>query len=192
MQEQYNTFFGIGKGEAFYDKRRHLNMIFLVCANYQFFVDPAPADELRHYVFNESAEVSASYICNNILTAGEHNYLNMLRERYSIPVNDFTTILGGIGLLSPSFQSPSKYSQKEKARLIVQMMIARYYMQPQEIEAFKMVNTMIYNVGRDLGFFQSLATFQRYAQLLDEALSHYQHEKYMVEIEEYVLQRVNI
>ena len=65
MQEQYNTLVEIGQGEDLYDHRRHLKMIFLACANYQLFVAPAAANNLRHYLFNESAEVSASYICNN-------------------------------------------------------------------------------------------------------------------------------
>ncbi|HIY87739.1 MAG TPA: hypothetical protein H9824_03415 [Candidatus Bacteroides pullicola] len=192
MQEKYNTFFGIGKGEAFYDKRRHLNIIFLVCANYQLFATPVAVNELRHYVLNETTEVSASYIRNNILTVGEYNYLNMLRERYNIPINDFTTILSGIGLFSLNFKSPSKYSPKEEARLIIQMMIARNYMQPQKMEAFKIINTMIYNLGQNINLFKSLSTFHQYEKLLYEASSHYPHEKYMVEIEEYVLQRVNI
>lgn len=185
-----NIFFGLGTCDSFYDKRRHINLVFMEMMSYYLYSDASFSKQISSIVGNryKSTEQKASDICNDILSHNEHNFLNLLRERYNISEEDFTIIMSGVALEDREFKSPAGYSRENNITLLVQMIVARYYMSPQVSSAFNKINTMIIQTAAGM---RGITITQQNAQslftLTQEAMVKYDNNFALPQIEKYVI-----
>lgn len=187
-----NQFFGYGSCDAKYDIRRHLNVILHEFMAYKLYVNDQRALGLN---ILHAAELplyeAAEYVCNDILTFDEHNFLNILRERYNVPDEDFIQIMSGRSFKDKISKSPAGYSREQNIRLLVQMAFARYYMKPQNNNAIMEINTMIASLAQGMrGINLTPAFINNLFKLTDEAIGIYGNNFAMKEMEDYVINRI--
>lgn len=184
-------FFGNGSGSSVFDKRRHINVIFQLLMMYKLKVDSNSVIPTLQRALKLPTQQAAELICNNVLSYDEHNYLNLLRERYDVPVNDFTKIMSGYGCTLRENKTPAGYSVRENQELLIQMLNARYYMRPQDSEAFMYINSVIVAwAGGMRGINMNQTTFIRYDQLWRNALTLYPTNYQLRQIEDYIISNI--
>lgn len=102
------NFFGIGLANSFYDKRRHVNVIFMIIMDYHFYANPGFAERVVSLLKSGCSEpYRTRMIANDYLTRDELNYLNIVREKYSLPSNDFERICSGLSMYDPQYKTGS-------------------------------------------------------------------------------------
>jgi len=181
-------FFGYGSASSAFDKRRHINVIFQLLLMYKLKVNPNSLIIKIQRALQLPTQQAAELICNDVLSYDEHNYLNLLRERYDVPVSDFTKVMSGYGCTLRENKTPAGYSVRENQELLVQMLNARYYMRPQNPEAFTYINSVIYSWGGGMrGINMNQATFMQYDQLWRKALALYPTNFQLKQIEDYII-----
>ena len=186
-----DNFFGYGSASSEYDKRRHINVIFQLLLMYKLKQNPGFVIPKLQRALQLPTQQAAEFICNEVLSYDEHNYLNLLRERYNIPVSDFTKVLSGYGCTLPENKTPAGYSQRQNQQLLVQMLNARYYMQPQDANAFMYINGVIAQwAGGMRGISMSQSLFSKYDSLWRKAVSLYPTNYQLEQIEDYVISNV--
>lgn len=186
-----DNFFGYGSASSEFDKRRHINVIFQLLLMYKLKQNPGYVVPKLQRALQLSTQQAAEFICNEVLSYDEHNYLNLLRERYNIPASDFTKVLSGYGCMLPENKTPAGYSQRQNQELLIQMLNARYYMQPQDANAFMYINGVIAQwAGGMRGVSMSQALFAKYDNLWRKALSLYPTNYQLKQIEDYIISHV--
>lgn len=185
------NFFGIGTGNSYYDKRRHINIVFIEMLSYHFYVNPSFGNRIVGIVKDnsKSIEEKASDICNDIFSYDEHNYLNLLRERVQISNQEFMVIMSGIGLGQES-KSPASYTREQNIALLVEMIVARYYMKPQVNSAFIQINNMIVQLAKGMrGITITQQNAESLFQLTQEAMTKYSNNYALTQIEDFVISK---
>lgn len=181
-------FFGYGSASSAYDKRRHINVIFQILLMYKLRNNQSSLMPKLQYALRLPMQQAAEYVCNEILTYDEHNYLNLLRERYNLPVSDFTKIMSGYGCTLRENKTPAGYTTRQNQELLIQMLNARYYMRPQDPIAFQYINGVIANWGGQMrGINMSQEIFTKYDTLWRKALSLYPTNYQLPQIENYII-----
>ena len=184
-------FFGYGSGESFYDKRRHINVIFQLLMMYKLKAIPSIVIPQFQQASRMPVQEAAELVCNDILTYSEHNYLNLLRERYCLNDTDFTKIMSGYGCTFQVNKTPAGYNKRQNQELLVQMLNSRYYMRPQDANAFAYINSAIIVWASGMrGIVMNQETFIRYDQLWRKALALYPTNFQLKEIENYIIANV--
>ena len=91
-----DNFFGLGTANAFYDKRRHVNLVFytmmmlrLMKKENSFMVQ---LKQILSSGYDKNAR--ADKICEYILTDYEISYLNYLRSRYNLNEDEYAYSAG--------------------------------------------------------------------------------------------------
>lgn len=185
------TFFGYGSGSSKFDKRRHINVIFQLLIMYKLKVDPNFVILTLQRALQLPTKQAADLICNEILSYDEHNYLNLLRERYAVPKNDFIKIVSGYGCTLRENKTPAGYSIRENQELLIQMLNVRYYMRPQNPLAFEYINSVIASwAGGMRGININQDIFIRYDQLWRKALSLYPTNFQLKQVENYIISNI--
>ena len=134
---------------------------------------------------------AAEYVCNDILTYDEHNFLNLLRERYNVPNADFVQIMSGRSLMDKIVKSPAGYSREQNIRLLVQMAIARYYMVPKNDNAFIEINTMIATIAQGMrGITLTSVFMENLFDFTEQAILKYGNNYAIKEMEDYVISKI--
>ena len=168
------SFFGYGSGDSQYDTRRHINVIFHELMYYKLYLDLTSTIECIKYADSLPLQQAAEYICNDVLSYDEHNYLNLLRSRYGLSEEDFIQIMSGRSMHDKLVKTPAGYDREQNIRLLVQMTIARYYMTPRDENSLVEINTMIASIAKGMrginltqNFMQQLfqLTEDRYAKV---------------------------
>ena len=121
-----DNFFGLGTANAFYDKRRHVNLVFYTMMMLRLMKkDNSFIVQLKQILssgYDKNAR--ADKICEYILTDYEISYLNYLRSRYNLNEDEYITILAGETLTQGQVKSPASYQGINNWELIVQMVYA--------------------------------------------------------------------
>lgn len=185
------NFFGIGTGNSFYDKRRHINIVLIELLSYRFYINPSLGNRIVSIVKDtrKSIEEKASDICNDILSYDEHNYLNLLRERVQISNQEFMMIMSGIGL-GQETKSPASYTREQNIALLVELIVARYYMTPKVNDAFIQINTMIMQLAKGMrGITITQQNAESLFQLTQEAMTKYSNNYALAQIEDFVISK---
>ena len=185
------NFFGIGTGSSFYDKRRHINIIFIELLSYHFYTDSSVSNRILSIIKDpyKSTKEKASDICNDILNYDEHNYLNLLRERVQLSEPDFMLIMSGIVLCQES-KYPASYTREQNISLLVEMIVARYYMKPQVNNAFIQINSMIVQLAKGMrGITITNQNAESLFLLTQEAMAKFRNNYALSQIEEYVISK---
>lgn len=186
-----SDFFGFGTNSSAYDGRRHIMTIFYELMSYKMAVDGRGTVNKVSYTLNLPEQQAAEYICNAVLSYDEHNFLNLLRERYNVSSTDFTTILAGRCLTLRQLKTPAGYDREQNLRLLVQMVIARYYMRPQVNNAFTQINTMIISIAQGMRGISVSQTFaNNLFHLTVDAMGIYGDNYHIREIEDYVIRNI--
>ena len=121
-----DNFFGLGSANAFYDKRRHVNLVYYTMMMLRL------TKRDSFFLMNLKQILSSGYdkgtkanmICENILSDLEISYLNYLRGRYGLSEDEYVTILAGEALGQGEVKSPAGYQGTQNWELIVQMFYA--------------------------------------------------------------------
>lgn len=120
-----SNFFGFGSADSFYDKRRHINLVYytmiylrLLKENNTFMLN------IKRILSHNNTLTRANMMCSEILTDYEVSFLNYLKNRYGLPENDYVTILSAETLTQGIVKSPAGYTSNSNWELIVQMMYA--------------------------------------------------------------------
>ena len=185
------TFFGYGSAESFYDKRRHINVIFQLLMMYKLKAIPSVIIPQLQQALRLPMQDAAELVCNDILTYGEHNYLNLLRERYSLSDADFAKIMSGYGCALPENKTPAGYNKRQNQELLVQMLTSRYYMRPKDTNAFGYINSAIAAWANGMkGISMSPDVLMKYDQLWRKALALYPTNFQIKEIEDYIIENI--
>ena len=108
-------------------------MIFHEMIYYRLYVDQNLMIQCIRYADSLPIRQAAEYMCNDVLSYNEHNYLNLLRERYNINEADFLQIMSGKSLHDKLIKTPAGYGREQNIRLLVQMVVARYYLMPKKV-----------------------------------------------------------
>ncbi len=118
-----SNFFGLDTADSFYDKRRHINLVYysmmhlrLLSGNSLFI-----SSVKRILSLNSNIE-KANLIRKEILTDYEISFLDYLQKRYGLSENDYITILAGETLTQKIVKSPAGYTTKNNWELIIQIM----------------------------------------------------------------------
>lgn len=184
-------FFGYGSCDSGYDSRRHINVIFVELMSYKLYVNQSLTMQCIQYALSLSEQQAAEYICNDVLTYAEHNYLSLLRERYGLSSKDFSVIMSGRTLVCKVSKTPAGYSREDNLRLLVQMCIARMYMTPQSQSAFVNINSMIVQVAKGMrGICLSQKFISELFSLTNDAMGKYKDNYHLKEIENYVISKI--
>lgn len=182
------AFFGHGTCSSAYDSRRHINVILQLLLMYKLKVNPNSLVPKLQTALRMNTQQAAEYICNDILSYDEHNYLNLLRERYSVSDSDFLKIMSGCGCTLPVQKTPAGYNRRQNLELLVQMLNARYYMRPQNDDAFTYINSVIAAWGNGMqGVSITPAIFSKMDSLWRKALSLYPTNYQLKQIEDYII-----
>ena len=124
-----DNFYGLGTASSYYDKRRHVNAIFMIMVDYHFYATPGFSDRLISVLKSGVSETKrTSIIANDILSRDELNFLNIVRERTGLPGGDFERIVSGLSLYDPQYKTPAGYDGEQNKRLLVDMVVAVYVM----------------------------------------------------------------
>ena len=188
-----DDFFGYGTNSPAYDKRRHINVIFQLLMMYKLKQDPSWVVPKLKYALQLPVNEAASYVCNNILTFDEHNFMNLLRERYNLPGADFSKILSGYGCALRENKTPAGYGERENKELLVQMLHSRIYMymQPQDPDAMDYINGVIYVWGGGMrGITMNQEMFTKYATLWHDGVTKYPTNYQLKQVEDYVINNI--
>lgn len=121
-----SNFFGFDTADSFYDKRRHVNLVYHCMLHLRLLKgDNAFISSIKQILSPQNGiEVRASMVCGEILTEYEVSFLNYLKNRYGLLENDYVTILSGETLTKSVVKSPAGYTSIDNWRLIVQMVYA--------------------------------------------------------------------
>lgn len=186
-------FFGYGSCDSKYDNRRHINVIFHELIVYKLYYDQNTMVQCIRYADSLSLQEAAEYICNDVLSYDEHNYLNLLRERYHVSDADFLQIMSGRSLHDKLIKTPAGYDREQNIRLLVQMVIARYYMVPRDNDAFVKINTMIASIAKGMrGINLTQKFMQQLFQLTEDAMRRYGNNFALPSMESYVIENINL
>ncbi len=184
-------FFGYGSCDSQFDKRRHLNVVFHEMIYYRLYYDQTTMVQCIRYADSLSLQQAAEYICNDVLTYDEHNYLNLLRERYLVNDDDFTQILSGRSLHDKLIKTPAGYGREQNIRLLVQMTVARYYLMPRDNNALVKINTMIASIAKGMrGINLTQEFLQQLFQLTEDAMRRYGNNFALSAIENHVIENI--
>lgn len=184
-------FFGYGTCSSTYDCRRHINVIFQLLLMYKLKSNPNVLVPQLRNILSMPTQQAAEKVCNDILSYDEHNYLNLLRERYHLPELDFVKIMSAYGCTLRENKTPAGYSKRQNQELLIQMLNSRYYMQPQNAEAFAYINGVIAVwAGGMQGISMSPQEFQKYDSLWRKALSIYKTNYDLHNIEDYIINNI--
>ena len=135
---------------------------------------------------------AAEYICNDVLTFDEHNYLNLLRSRYGLSDEDFIQIMSGRSLHDKLIKTPAGYGKEQNIRLLVQMAIARYYMTPRNENALVNINSMIASIAKGMrGVNLTQSFMQQLFQLTDDAMRKFGNNFSIPQMEDYVIKNIS-
>ena len=116
--------------------------------------------------------------------------MNLLRERYDVPDDDFMKIMGGIGLLGEN-RTPCGYSYEENYRLLIQMVTARFFMPQSEFEiSLKTINTSIYSFAKSFDNSFDLREFQKLYDVTSDAVLKYENSLLIKDMEDYIIDRM--
>ena len=185
-------FFGYGSCEPRYDVRRHINVIFHELIYYKLYYDQALMVQCISYADSLSYKQAAEYICNDVLSYEEHNYLNLLRSRYGLSEDDFIQIMSGRSLHDKLIKTPAGYNREQNIRLLVQMAIARYYMTPRNENAIVNINSMIASIAKGMrGINLTQSFMQQLFQLTEDAMRKFGHNYAIPQMEDYVIKNIN-
>lgn len=185
-------FFGYGSCEHRYDVRRHINVIFHELIYYKLYYDQALMVQCISYADSLSYKQAAEYICNDVLSYEEHNYLNLLRSRYGLSEDDFIQIMSGRSLHDKLIKTPAGYDREQNIRLLVQMAIARYYMTPRNENAIVNINSMIASIAKGMrGINLTQSFMQQLFQLTEDAMRKFGHNYAIPQMEDYVVKNIN-
>lgn len=186
-------FFGYGTADSFYDRRRHINVIFQLFIFYKLKISSDVLMSDLKYALQLPTLEAAEFVCNNILNRGEHDYLNLLRERYNISDPEFAKIMSGYGSSLLVNKTPAGYTKQQNQRLLVQMLTARCYMEPKDNEAIQYINGVIMGwAGGMDGIIMNESIFIKYDQLWRKALSLYPTNYQLKQIEDYVIANIGL
>lgn len=121
-----NNFFGFDSADSFYDKRRHINLVYYTMMYLRLLKgDNTFMLNIKRILSpNNNTLTRADMMCGEILTDLEVSYLKYLKDRYALSVNDYVTILAGETLAQGIVKSPAGYTSTSNWELIVQMMYA--------------------------------------------------------------------
>lgn len=186
------NFFGIGLANSFYDKRRHVNVIFMIIMDYHFYANPGFAERLVSLLKSGCSEpYRTRMIANDYLTRDELNYLNIVREKYSLPSNDFERICSGLSMYDPQYKTPSGYGSVDNKRLLVDMVMAVYVATNNYAStAFTKITAEIGALTKGMnGISFNQAKFEQLYHLTLEASETYGLVNRLQEIEDYVIAR---
>ena len=126
------NFFGIGLGDSFYDKRRHINIIFSIFTHYRLFAEGQSfAAALAPIIHIQDEDYLFYCFTQGILAPLEVSYLNYLKNRYNLPEEDFKTILSGYTLREKDIKSPAGYYIDDNWKLIIHMYYATLCVEPE-------------------------------------------------------------
>ena len=185
-------FFGYGSCDSRYDVRRHINVIFHEMIYYKLYCDQNMTVQCIRYADSLPIRQAAEYMCNDVLTHEEHNFLNLLRERYDISEDDFLQIMSGRSLHDKLIKTPASYGREQNIRLLVQMVVARYYMTPRDNEAFVKINTMIASIAKGMrGINLTQEFMQQLFQLTENAMRKFGNNFSIPQMEDYVIKNIN-
>ena len=185
-------FFGYDSCDSRYDVRRHINVIFHEMIYYKLHYDQNMTVQCIRYADSLPIRQAAEYMCNDVLSYDEHNYLNLLRERYNINEADFLQIMSGRSLHDKLIKTPAGYGREQNIRLLVQMVVARYYLMPRDNEAFVKINTMIASIAKGMrGINLTQEFMQQLFTLTEKAMRLYRANSALASIESYVLENIS-
>ena len=119
-----SNFFGFDTADSFYDKRRHINLVYysmmylrLLNGNGSFM------NNIKQILSPcNSTLTRANMMRKEILADYEVAFLDYLRDRYNLPENDYITILAGETLTQGVVKSPAGYTSTNNWELIIQIM----------------------------------------------------------------------
>ena len=117
--------------------------------------------------------------------------MNLLREKYQIPESDFLQIMGGVGLLERENKTPAGYNRQQNISLLVEMLVSRIYMQPQNTSALQQINNIIATIAHKMLPKFTESEIQAMFDLSMEAMRLYPHESMLNQIEQYVTNNLN-
>ena len=185
-------FLGYGSCDSSYDNRRHINVIFHEMIYYRLYYDQNMTVQCIRYADSLPIRQAAEYMCNDVLTHEEHNFLNLLRERYDISEDDFLQIMSGRSLHDKLIKTPASYGREQNIRLLVQMAVARYYLMPRDNEAFVKINTMIASIAKGMrGINLTQEFMQQLFELTEKAIRLYRVNSALASIENHVLKNID-
>lgn len=124
MNNNMSNFFGFDTADSFYDKRRHINLVYysmmylrLLNGNSSFM------NNIKQILSPcNSTLTRANMMRKEILADYEVAFLDYLRDRYNLPENDYITILAGETLTQGVVKSPAGYTSTNNWELIIQIM----------------------------------------------------------------------
>ena len=184
-------FFGYGSCDSKYDIRRHINVIFHELLYYKLYYDQALMVKCIRYADSLPPKQAAEYICNDVFSYDEHNYLNLLRERYGLNENDFTQIMSGRSLHDKLIKTPAGYDREQNIRLLVQMAIARYYMIPRNENALAYINGMIASIAKGMRGINLTEEFmQQIFQLTEDVMNKFGNNYALKYVEDHVIKNI--
>lgn len=185
-------FFGYGSCDSKYDNRRHINVIFHEMIYYRLYVDQNLMIQCIRYADSLPIRQAAEYMCNDVLSYNEHNYLNLLKERYGLNEEDFVQIISGRSLHDKLIKTPAGYDREQNIRLLVQMAIARYYMTPRSENALVNINSMIVSIAKGMrGISPTQDFMQQLFQLTENAMRKFGNNLSIQQMEDYVIMNIN-
>ena len=148
-----DNFFGIGTNSSFYDKRRHINLIYQEFVHFKLLVhdNRSLAMQVKQVLatdLNTRFNAFQSMFLNNY----ENNFLYYLKQRYQMPDDDYTRIIAGESFKNPEFKSPAGYNQEQDWRLVIQMIYATI-LTGHELQPYTqhMIESFIYPFAQGMG-----------------------------------------
>ena len=119
-----SNFFGFDTADSFFDKRRHINLVYYSMMYLRFLSNNSyELNKIKQTLSaNNSALTRANLMRRDILSDYEVSFLDYLQRRYDLPENDYITILAGETLTQGVVKSPAGYTSTSNWELIIQMM----------------------------------------------------------------------
>ena len=119
-----SNFFGLDTADSFYDKRRHINLVYYSMMHLRLLSGNSLliSNVKRILSLNIATIEKANMMRKEILTDYEISFLDYLQRRYGLPDNDYITILAGEALTQRVVKSPAGYTSLKNWELIIQIM----------------------------------------------------------------------
>ncbi len=190
-----SNFFGFDTADCFYDKRRHVNLVYYSMMYLRFLKgNGSELNTIKQILSSGNSTLTrANMIRRDVLSDYEVSFLDYLQKRYDLPENDYITILSGETLTQSIVKSPAGYTSTSNWELIIQIMYSTMLSGPSYqhlVQQF--VREFLAPISADMrGITLQASTFRLISESLNTCLNSGKRKwSDLPYIEQYVIRRI--
>lgn len=189
-----SNFFGFDTADCFYDKRRHVNLVYYSMMYLRFLKgNGSELNTVKQILSSNNTLTRANMMRRDILSEYEVSFLDYLQRRYDLPESDYITILSGETLTQGIVKSPAGYTSTSNWELIIQIMYSTMLSGPSYQHLVqRLVREFLTPISASMrGITLQASTFRLISENINTCLNSGKRQwSDLPYIEQYIIQRI--